>query len=245
MRRITSLAHPVVKHMRRLQRSSSYRESTSRLLIEGSRVISEFSGSIKRLFVAEGRSTPSVQAEEIYICDQLIMQKVSALVSPEGLIAEVERPKWASLQRANRVLALDAVGDPGNMGTLIRTALAFGWDGIYLLEGCCDPYNDKAIRAAMGATFRIPLGRGSWVDLQRLAQKNCWSTFAGDLSGIPLEEVDYKGGCLLVLGSESKGVSPAAKKSCTAITIPIASIESLNVAVAGAILLYFLGKGNG
>ena len=70
-----------------------------------------------------------------------------------------------------RLLALEGVQDPGNMGTLLRSAAAFGWDGVHLLAGCCDPFNDKALRASRGAAFKVPLSRGGWTQLQQVGRQ--------------------------------------------------------------------------
>ena len=85
------------------------------------------------------------------------MKKISGMQTPEGLVVEIEMPKPAPLEGLKYLLALDGVSDPGNVGALLRTALALGWQGIFILDESCDPFNDKALRSARGATFRLPL----------------------------------------------------------------------------------------
>jgi len=140
-----------------------------------------------------------------------------------------------------RVLVLDGVADPGNLGTLLRTALALGWEGAYLLQNCCDPYNDKALRAAMGATFRLPLRMGTASTLQQLAEEEDWRCWVADLKGESPESVPTQQKIALILGSEAHGVSEACRRLGRAVAIPMpGSMESLNVSTAGAILLYLL-----
>ena len=115
------------------------------------------------------------------------------------MIAEIEMPKESTLEKCRFVLALDGVADPGNLGTLLRSALAFGWEGIFLLENSCDLFNDKAIRAARGATFRLAFASGSWEKLQEIIKKYKWEPYAADLTGISPEKIKGKKSLLLVV----------------------------------------------
>jgi TrmH family RNA methyltransferase len=136
---------------------------------------------------------------------------------------------------------LDRVADPGNLGTLLRSAQAFGWDGVYLIDGCCDPFNDKALRAAKGATFALPYAQGSFDRLQTLGS---WQLMVADLKGRPPEQVAVGGPLALVLGNEAAGVQEAIRKQGTAVTLPTAAaVDSLNVSVAGGILMYLFRGG--
>jgi len=141
---------------------------------------------------------------------------------------------------AGGLLVLDAVQDPGNFGTLVRTAEAMGMAGILALRGTVDPWNPKAVRAAAGSTFRVPIFQGSWEDARprlRAADVEVW---AAD----PLGEPVYGGEpaperLALVLGNEGRGVSGRVlDDSHRRVRVPTAgSVESLNVAVAGALLV--------
>lgn len=245
-RTITSLTHPLVKHLVNLRESASYRDINNSVLIQGSKLVKELGARecLRLLVVAHIDLIPAgIQAAEIVIATEGVLQKISGVMTTEGVVAEVNRPVWHALEGFKKVLALDGISDPGNLGTLIRTALALGWDGIYLLEGCCDPYNDKALRSAMGATFCLPMARGSWPALKELAGIRGWTPVVGDLDGIVVDEMMWDEGILLVLGNEAKGISETARLFCRAITIPMpGTAESLNVAIAGAILMYILGR---
>ncbi|CAM6087225.1 unnamed protein product [Calypogeia fissa] len=164
----------------------------------------------------------------------------------------VKMRKW--LRSPRRILVLDSIQDPGNLGTLLRTAAAFAWDGVFLLHGCCDPFNDKALRASRGASFRVPIGVGEWEHVREFAIANELKLFAGDpepvekgssASGNMEDEfkVSVEGGqgLCLVLGSEGQGLSEDVTRDCVPIGIPMpGNFESLNVAVAGGILMFLL-----
>ncbi len=234
---ITSLQHPLVKHLIRLRDSSDYRSEQRRVLIQGSKMVHEVAQTTKVYRILTTGVVPPLAAEELIHVSESILTKISGVISSDGLVAEVAMPSWDSVAAYTRVLALDAISDPGNLGTLIRTALAFGWEAIYLLQGCCDPFNDKALRAAMGATFKLTLDRGDAAQLHALAMNNAWHTLVADLQGRPPGPL--KGPILLVLGNEAKGPSEAIKTFCQPVTLPMqGDIESLNVAVAGGVLMY-------
>ncbi len=201
-------------------------------------------GHLKRLFAttAKQEECSRLPADEKYLISEAIAHKITHLQKTDGIFAEVQMPAFKTVLGLNRVMILEETNDPGNLGALIRTALALGWEGILLLGNCCDPFNDKALRAAKGATFRIPIQQSSWAEILPLLDKKT-QLVAADLEGTPLEEYPLRHGPLfLVMGNEAKGISAEAKVHCQKVTIPMhGPIESLNVAAAGAILLYKLG----
>jgi TrmH family RNA methyltransferase len=159
---------------------------------------------------------------------------VSALAHPPRVVAVFRRD---ALPRGTRpvTLALWRVGDPGNVGTLLRAADAFG-AGIALSEGCADPTGPKAIRASMGSLFRVPAGRFDEPRGTRVALV--------PKDGIPLPELDSGGELVLLLGSEREGLPSEVLEHCDErASIPQSGgAESLNVAMAGAIALYELAR---
>lgn len=243
---ISSLQHPLVKHMVRLRKNSDYRIDHQSVLIEGRQMISEVCPThpTKVLMVYdETFIPPGVNAKEVITVPEEVMQKISGLQSPDGMIAEVALPEPATLKGMHWVLVCDGVSDPGNLGTLLRTGLAFGWEGAFILENSCDPYNDKALRAAKGATFRLPIAQGSWKDLKQLITKNKLTPLVADMGGTSVSDFSsQKGkGILLVLSNEAHGVSDEARDLCEVISVPMSGeMESLNVGVAGGILMYLL-----
>ncbi|PIA46513.1 hypothetical protein AQUCO_01500214v1 [Aquilegia coerulea] len=152
----------------------------------------------------------------------------------------------------HRVLVLDGIQDPGNLGTLLRSAVAFRWDGVFLLPGCCDPFNDKALRASRGSAFQLPIVSGNWDQLETLRKGFQMKMLAGhpesNSEGKRSSSLSQKladslvdDHVCLVLGSEGYGISKQSEEVCELINIPMAGdYESLNVSVAGGIFLFML-----
>lgn len=244
VRRITSVQHELVKHLVKLRQNHDYRYDHQTLVIDGIKPVKEICSSIrpKKLIAWDETLFPSgVDAEDMIVVNDAVMKKISGMQSPEGLIAEIPMPKPATLKGKRYIIVLDGVSDPGNVGTLLRTALALGWEGAFIVDESCDPFNDKALRAARGATFRLPLAWGKWEQLKKLVQENKLTPMVADLEGTPLQEIKPKNGVLLVLGNEARGGSAQAKKLCQPVTIAMSGdMESLNVSVAGGIIMYSL-----
>lgn len=246
---ISSAQHPLVKHMAKLRQNRDYRYDHHRIIVEGITLISDLAPvlTFRTIIARDEHLIPAkAKADEIIIGNDTILKKISGLESSEGIIAEVDMPQQASLTGKRRIIALDGVNDPGNFGTLLRSALALGWDGAFILEDSCDPFNEKAIRAARGATFRLPLAWGSWTDLDNLIKKNKLVPLVADIKGEKIDKIESSENTLLVLGNEARGPSQAAKEAGRAVTIEMqGNMESLNVAVAGSILMYMLRQNRG
>lgn len=243
---ITSLQHPAVKHLVKLRHNRDYREEHGSAIIEGIKMVTEVCQHIapKSLFVLDPSLIPSgLKPGTVVTVSEEVLAKITATPSPEGIVAEVPIPAQASLQGKKRLIALDGVNDPGNMGTLLRTALALGFEGAFLFHDCCDPCNDKALRAAKGATFQLPMRNGTWEELKAFADREGLPLYAADLNGTPASETRFPQGLILVLGSEAHGLSLPTRVECQKITIPQrGAIDSLNVAVAGGILMYVIAN---
>jgi len=241
---ISSLTNPLVKHLVHLRADADYRQEQKLVLVEGRKLIAEL-GTLHTIVTTDLQLIPEgCQAAEVFLASESVLHKISATKNPEGIVGEVDMPAESRLKGVERLLALDGISDPGNLGTLLRTACAFGWGGIFLLPNCCDLFNDKALRAAKGTTFKIPYRKGDWEALKKLAVSEQLTPLAADLEGKSPEKFANAAKVLLVIGSEAKGLSAQAKKFCTSITLAMAknSVESLNAAVAGALLLYLLKK---
>lgn len=248
MRQISSIHHPLVSQCVQLRDKKSARLSHSEVFVQGIKLVRELceSTSVEIVILEEGRGLTEERwrAKEVIVVSRGVMNKISSMESPEGVAAIVAMPRQAPALTGKALIALDRVSDPGNMGTLLRSALALGWSGAFVLEGSCDPFNDKALRAARGATFRLNLFHGSWPQLVRLAQLGGYTALAADIDGTPLSQVAPPDRPLLVLGNEATGLSPEARSLCKSVTIPLLGpMESLNVAAAGAILMYTLNLG--
>lgn len=240
---ITSLQHPLVKHLVKLRGDADYRYEHQSIVIEGIKPILEMAPHLKKLICTEATQSLGVSAPEQWIVSKAIMGKISGMTSTEGLVAEVAMPPFSTLEGLKLILACDGINDPGNLGTVLRTALALGWEGVYLLPNSCDPYNEKVIRAARGAHFRLPLAKGTIEGLKKLVQKNQLDPLVADLEGTYPEQLQTKRGRLLVLGNEAHGSSEEIYRFCSKVTIPMSGqMESLNVGIAGGILMYLLKK---
>jgi TrmH family RNA methyltransferase len=166
--------------------------------------------------------------------------------SPQGILAIAEVPKQAFNDLPNtqtiRLLVLDAVQDPGNVGTILRTAAALGATASFSLPGTVDLWNSKVVRSAMGAHFHHPCLAGTWDELGTFLKERSVALWAADASGTALGSVDAPDRLALVVGNEGGGLSSATRERADhLVALPIASaVESLNVAVAAGILLYEL-----
>jgi RNA methyltransferase, TrmH family len=243
---ITSLQHPTVKHLVKLRTNHDYRQEHHALVIEGAKMLAEAAPlfTFKTIITSHPELIPpGAKASETILTTPGVIQKISGLQSAEGILAEIAMPKFSDLKGKKMVVALDRINDPGNLGTILRTGLALGWDGVFLLDDSCDPYNDKALRASRGAIFKLPMGRGSWKDLKKIVEENKLKALVADIDGIPCDKVEQNGNILLVLCNESTGPSKESIANCEAITIPMSgNMESLNVAVAAGILMHTLQK---
>ena len=168
--------------------------------------------------------------------------------STQGVLVAAETPRrdLGELRVGPRdvVLLLDGVQDPGNAGTLIRTADALGCAGALALPGTVDVWNPKVVRAAAGSLFRLPVIEADAPALSSWAEQAGVRVLAGDMHGTPIDAVDVRGPIALAVGNEGAGLSEAVTGlATTLVSIPIrGSAESLNVAVAAGILMYELTK---
>ncbi len=236
---IKSLQHPLVKKALALRENRQAREEEMRVVVSGRKFIHDLAAiwPIEILFYID--APPPLNALETIQVSMAILKKITGLEEPDGWAAIVRAPDEQPLQQKNHLLVLDQISDPGNLGTLWRTALALGWEGVWLTPGCVDPLNDKALRAAQGATFRLPYERVLPEKILEWPQTRKASLYVANLHGTPLQECKVHSPYALVLGNEGQGPGNWTIH-LPQVTIPIARIESLNVASAGAIFLYVM-----
>lgn len=171
-----------------------------------------------------------------YIVNKEIIEKLSSSVNPEGVVFVSKYPE--NEVSGSKLIFLDQVSDPGNMGTIIRTALAMGYDGLIYSNGSVSPYNEKVVASTKGAIFALPIKEGKLEDYKQTHQI---IVSALHEKSIDINDVEPKENFVLVLGNEAHGVSKQTLKLADIVThIPMKTMESLNVAVAGAILMYEL-----
>lgn len=230
------------------------REEHDLFLAEGPNLVRELAGSDLRVqLVLHTDGYPSDAAEratldalrergaELLEVDEKTLAEFADTVTPQGVLAVAEIPRRAPEDLPDEgLLILDAVQDPGNFGTLVRTAEAMGMAGVLALRGTVDPWNPKALRAAAGSSFRLPIAGGSWEEAGGRLRERGTAVWAADPLGEPVyggEDAPER--LALVLGNEGRGVSTEVLDDAQRrVRVPTAgSVESLNVAVAGALLI--------
>ncbi|XRB22506.1 tRNA/rRNA methyltransferase SpoU type domain-containing protein [Pseudoscourfieldia marina] len=262
--RLTAPANAYVKHLVKLRTNAKYRRECGTYVFVGDRPLKE---SFARMDVRSVlTSEPELWRDEADACDSLapvihtadnVLQKISGVRNADAItaVAEVymmEHTRFAPGDVVTRMLVLDGVQDPGNVGTLLRTATAFGWTHVFLVRpGSCDLYNEKLLRALRGGHTTISVVEGDAEALRSLLAEHDLEMYAADMNGVDVVEVGRNDanedartkGIALALGAEGQGVSiPVYELSKSAVCVPMAvrSMESLNVAVAGGILMYEL-----
>ena len=234
--KITSLQNDFVKHLAKLQRKK-YRDEHQEYLVEGSHLLQE----LKKTDL----DYQTIGLSEDYDIEitQHIADKISSSKSGYDEFALVKQQS-NQVKFGQRHLILDDVQDPGNVGTIIRTAYSFGFDAVFLSEGSADYLNEKVIRASQGAIFHIPIYRGKLFDVIKGMKKEGIEILVTNLSDKAKNLSNIESDKLaIVLGSEGQGVSKEildlADKE---IIIETSQFDSLNVGVAGGILAYHFKK---
>jgi len=159
----------------------------------------------------------------------------------QGVVALVEPPSVKQMVTDNPlILVIDGVQDPGNLGTILRSAEAFGASGLLLVKGTVNPFNPKVVRASAGSIFRVPFVPGmDEVQLSATLREIGAHLYAAVPNGTKsLADADLTRPCAIVIGSEGRGVSAAFRRMATDLSIPTSGVESLNAAVSAAVLLY-------
>ena len=215
-------------------KEKKYREENKMFLAETKKALEMAlkANRVSEVFTTEYLNIP----EEIpqYLVSEELLKRISNNVNPEGVVF-IAKMDDSEVKTANKILFLDEITDPGNMGTLIRTALAFSYDLVIVSDNCVSIYNEKVVNSSKGAIFNIPVRKG------KLSKyKGSHQIIVSMLSkkAINLDEVEVKDKFVLVLGNESRGVSSETRQLADIeVIIPINNIDSLNVAVAGGILM--------
>ena len=245
---ITSKANSTMQHLRKLLASRKYRYETRSFAADGTKLVAEalrWGIPVDALVIREGLDFAVPRGIREIRVPESLMREISRMDAPQGVLAICRMPDQPALAPRPGCLILDGIQDPGNLGTILRTADAFDIP-VLLSEGCADPYSEKTVRAAMGAIFRTPPMQGTAEQiLGRCAELGiplCVTALAPDSKDIrQLRLSDYA----LVIGSEGQGVSSVyLEAAAAAAVIPMeARCESLNAAAAAAIVLWQLRQG--
>lgn len=247
---ITSVKNDKIKELRSLASKKGRRE-TGLHIIEGERLVLDVLKSgiePDTVLVAEWNTTAGNKLDELNIPYTLVSGEVMKAVcdtsTPQGVFAAVKTPDTTPPKEypEGLIVCLDRVQDPGNLGTVLRTADAFGAAGVLVGEGSVDPFMAKAVRAAMGSTYHIPVWQGDLPHELDIMKAQGFDLVCGHLAGE--EELPALGQKrVIVIGNEANGASPEAAERCFLYRLPMKGrAESLNAAVAAAILIYKLSE---
>ena len=218
-----------------------YRNELNLFIVEGKKSINEFlqAGYTPQLLIATEAFTASVPQHLITPVSKDELRKVSALQNPDEGLAVFEQPKHKGILQEGVIVALDNVQDPGNLGTIIRLCDWFGVETLLCNTQTVDCYNPKVVQASMGSLTRVAV---HYLDLAAFLTTTALPVYTMDLEGENLYTATFPKDCILILGNEANGISAEVRAlSNEVITIPRFSkhqrTESLNVAMAGAIIL--------
>jgi len=253
MEAITSKSNSLCVHLRKLASSRSYREETGEFLCDSPKLLREavlWGAPIQALLYTEGVELPrgaEDAARRTVQVSESVMRSVSPMETPQGVVFSCSAGCYDPPERLEpdahgrmRFLVLDGVQDPGNVGTILRTADAFGAAAV-LLPGCADLNNPKTLRAGMGVHFRSAIYRCTLPELTALLREAGLPLYGAALRDdtADVREVDLSR-CAIAVGSEGRGLSPEVLAACgRTVRIPMSeSCESLNAASAASVLLW-------
>jgi len=252
MERITSVKNPMVRDMRALKDRKA-RESSGCFLVEGEVMILEAlkCGLVIRDVLAEEgcEAFASTLANRARVCltTRSVLEAVSDTRTPQGVCASFEMPRPLPLEKApDTIVALDGVQDPGNVGTIWRTADAAGFGALLLGSGSADPLSPKVQRSAMGSGFRVPFMNSDCLSntLRQFAEAG-YTIIASDLNGCDFYSRPNPGKkYVLIIGNEARGISDEVRAEADMLVkLPMrGGAESLNAAVAAGIMMYDLAR---
>lgn len=254
---ISGFSNPTVKYLRSL-RDKKHRKRAGQFLVEGLRLLEDArsSGYIpSSLVMAEGRdphdlltkleSAVEMAGGEIITTTPDILSKITGKSNTQSVVGVFDEfdTSLARLDRdvASIWLVAQDLRDPGNLGTMLRTGDAVGAGGLILIDDCADPFSAEAVRASMGAVFTQKLAQARWEEFVRWLRDGAGQLVAASLrDAVPYRGADYEAPCFILVGNESQGLPEAYEAECDLrVTMPMRGrADSLNAAVAGAVLAY-------
>jgi RNA methyltransferase, TrmH family len=249
MKFIESVQNPTVKQWKKLH-TKKEREKTNTFIVEGFHLVEEAlkkSDVIQQVIIDQEAIVPASinldHVETVYVTTQ-VMKAICHTETPQGIAAVCKQVTINKTVEAHeKWLFIDKVQDPGNIGTMIRTADCAGLDGVILGAGCADLYNSKTVRATQGSLFHLPVLRGDlsqWINKCKEKEIPVYGTSLKD--GVPYQEIETRQSFALIVGNEGEGVSKEIlQQTDENLYVPIyGQAESLNVALAAGILMYYL-----
>ena len=241
--RITSRKNPLLQQVKKLLSSRKERENTGLFVADGTKLLQEaikWYDGLDTVIFSEGIETDLPAGVNAYVVPGDVMAYISPMEAPQGALFLCRLPERKAFVPKPGMLLLDGIQDPGNIGTILRTADALDIP-VALLEGCADPYNHKTVRASMGAIFRTPVQQTTWHEARQACAAAGIPVAVTALSdrAVDLRQANLRS-MAVVIGSEGKGVRPEILENAQAeLIIPMNSrCESLNAAIAAAIVMW-------
>lgn len=250
---IQSKDNKTIKHIISLQQRK-YRQKFGEYTVEGIRAVTDIGKKdcLRSILIRESKRSelePLVQkgftVSSVYVVQDPIFDKIEHSVNGQGILGIAKKcvnDLHSLIVEDGLYVALDGVQDPGNLGTIIRTAVAAGAKGIFLLKGTVDPYNEKCVRSTMSALCNIPIFEDVTLsEFYDFIKDNTIKTYVTSLENAkPYHTISYPKRTMIILGNEGNGVSREIIEMCDqTITIPMyGDIESLNVSIAAALCMY-------
>ena len=256
--KITSRENAKIKYACRLSSSGAFRRTEGRFLAEGRKLCPELcrGAQLETLFYTQGAMDRCPELAQLpgehYLVEDHVADKLADVGTHQGVFGVFRTPEHSleEVKPGGRYLALERVQDPGNVGTLLRSAAAFGFDGVLLSDGCASVWAPKTLRASMGAAVQVPVMEVGEMPqaIAQLRQKGITCLAAALYRSQPLSQAQagYPGGVCVVIGSEGQGLTDQTIEACSGtVRIPMTDrVESLNAGIAGSILLWhFRGEG--
>jgi len=248
---ITSSQNSKIKLVRALLGRAKERREANAFVVEGVRLVEEAANGDWRFEIAlydeslsdrgrlvvERLRSHAIEVEEI---SESLMQSLSETDTPQGILAVVEISNLPISNSLNFVLIPDQIRDPGNLGTLLRTAAATGVQAVLLPPETTDAFAPKVLRSGMGAHFRLPIHSMIWDEIEQMIKSANLQMYLADINGKSCWETDLRQPLALIIGGEAEGASEQARNLANErISIPMAgNVESLNAAVAGSVLMF-------
>ena len=256
--KISSRKNDIIKYASKLKTDSDFRRKEGKFLSEGARLCRDAAESgivIEAVFYTEKAlekygdylQTIFSTARNCYLIESHVADLLGDTKNPQGIFSICRTPAFGEtvdgLVKTRKYIALQRLQDPGNLGTILRTAEALGINGVLLTDDCCDPFNPKSLRSGMGAAFRLPLYQmENGEQLVRELNSCGFFTFAAvpDRDAISVTDCGFSDGAVVFVGNEGNGLSKQVVELCQKkITIPMKGrAESLNAASSAAVLMW-------
>ena len=248
---ITSSQNSKIKLVRALMGRAKERREANAFVVEGVRLVEEaVSGNWGFRFVLYDKSISErgkllveslkSKGNDVELVSENLMKALSETEAPQGILAALQVSELPISQSLNFVLIPDQIRDPGNLGTLLRTAAGTGVQAVLLSPETTDAFAPKVLRAGMGAHFRLPIQSIAWYQIEQICKSANLQIYLADMNGKSCWETDLRQPLALIIGGEAEGASEEARGLATQkISIPmVGNVESLNAGIAGSVLMF-------